>query len=77
MLKTRLEILEKDYDSGLEQMIENEINVKSLEKRLAKSEPGSKDATGIQAAIITKKTNIENIQIVMDTINELIKGEKK
>ena len=55
-LKTRLEILEKDHDSAVEQLIENEINLISLTRRADALKPG-KEYDEIQTLITQKKTN--------------------
>ena len=75
-VKTRLEILEKDYSSALDQLIENEINLISLERRMIATSPG-KDYDALQASIVTKKNNIKQIKDIVEVIDELIKKEGK
>jgi len=75
-VKTRLEILEKDYSSALDQLIENEINLISLERRMIATPPG-KDYDALQASIVTKKNNIKQIKDIVEVIDELIKKEGK
>jgi len=74
-MKTRKQILIEDHNSALTQLIENEINLISLEKRASKLEPG-KDFDEVQAQVTVRKKNIENVQGVIDVIDELIGKEK-
>jgi len=75
-IKTRLEILEKDHDSAMEQLIENEINLTMLERRAKELKPG-KDFDEVQALITQKKTNIERVSTVLGIVKELMKAEGK
>jgi hypothetical protein len=75
-MKTRLEILESDYDSANAQLIENEINIKVLSSRLITTPPGEEYNVMVKS-ISTRKTNVTQIKQVMDTILQMIGEEKK
>ena len=75
-LKTKLEILEKDHDSAVDQLLENEINLTVLTRRAEKIKPG-KEYDEIQTTIDQKKSNIERIKEVLAVIEEMIVEEKK
>lgn len=75
-LKTRLEILEKDHDSALDQLIENEINLTHLNKVLLTTPPG-KDADEMQKLIAVKKGNIKKITAILEIVKEMLGKEEK
>ena len=74
-IKTRLEILEKDHDSAMEQLIENEINLIMLERKAKELKPG-KEYDEVQTLVTQKKTNIERISTVLGIVKELMEAEK-
>ena len=75
-MKTRIEILESDYDSAQAQLVENEINIRVLNSRLITTPPGE-DYNAMMKSISTRKTNVTQIKQVMGTILEMIEEEKK
>ncbi len=75
-IKTRLEILEVDHDSATAQLIENEINLIMLERKMKETGPG-KEYDEAKNLIIPKKANLERINVVLGIIRELMKAEEK
>ena len=75
-MKTRIEILESDYDSANAQLVENEINIRVLSSRLITTPPGE-EYNAMQKSITTRKTNVTQIKQVMGAILEMIEEEKK
>ncbi len=75
-IKTRLEILEDDFNSATAQVIEHEINKLSLEKKMADLAPG-KEYDEVKAMLDVRVKNMESVQGVIDIINELIAKEAK
>jgi hypothetical protein len=75
-MKTRIEILESDYDSAQTQLVENEINIRVLNSRIITTPPGE-EYNAMQKSISTRKTNVTQIKQVMGVILEMIEEEKK
>ena len=75
ILRSRMSILESHHDSALAKLLEDEINLESLEQRAKKTKPGS-DYDKLQEAIKMKKTNMERINVVLKIIEDKIKKEK-
>jgi len=75
-LKTKLEILEDDHNSAFGQLIENEINLEMLNRRIKDLKPG-KEYDELQALITQKKTNLERIGTILSIVKEMMEAEKK
>jgi hypothetical protein len=75
-IKTRLEILEEDYNSALTQLLENEINIEMLELRKKEVQPG-KEFDEIQVNLEQKTLNTKRINMVLDIITEKMSKEQK
>ena len=75
-IKTRLEILEDDYNSAQAQIVENEVNITLLESRLITAPPGNayNDLTKL---IETKKANIKSIEKVLEIVTNMMNKEKE
>jgi hypothetical protein len=75
-MKTRLEILESHHDSALAQLVENEINVQSIEQKIITTVPGA-EYNEMVKVLSSKKANVEQIKKVLSNIEEMIFKEKK
>jgi predicted transcriptional regulator len=76
MIKTRKDILEEDHNSALTQLIENEINITILEAKVSATKPGD-EFNKIQEALKVRKANVDQINKVLKTIEDMMLTEKK
>ena len=74
-MKTRLQILEEDHDSALAQLVENQINMITLSRRILLVKVG-KTYDEMQKMINEKAQKSKDITEVIKIIEELIKKEE-